>query len=110
MHIHIHTLNCILLYLSLSLSLCVANTATRFLYGDSLYNQQVTPFASNSTIPLSDIVELEATLRLQPGILRILGASRVWDQDWGLPRVKCGTEGCNPTLCNAEGMLGYIVK
>ena len=44
------------------------------------------------------------------GISRILGASRAWDLDWGLPRVKCGTGGCNPTLCNAEGVLGYIVE
>ena len=29
----------------------VAKTATRILYGDLLYYQQVTPFASNSTIP-----------------------------------------------------------
>ena len=34
-----------------------------------------------------------------------LGASRVWDQDWGLPRVKCGTGGCNPTLCQPEAGL-----
>ena len=54
---------------------------------------------------LGDIVELEAKLRLQPGISRILGASRVWDQDWGLPRVKCGTGGCNPTLCQPEAGL-----
>ena len=30
-----------------------------------------------------DIVELEAKLRLQPDRSRILGASRVWNQDWG---------------------------
>ena len=46
----------------------------------------------------TDIVELEAKLRFQPDRSRILGASRVWDQDWGLPRVKCGTGGCNPTI------------
>ena len=54
--------------------------------------------------------ELEAKLRLRPGILRILGVSSVWDQDWGLPRVKCGTEGCNPTPLAAGGGIGYIVK
>ena len=43
-------------------------------------------------------------------ISRILGASRVWDQDWGLPRVKRGTGGCNPTILAAEGGIGYIVK
>ena len=52
-----------------------------------------------------DIVELEVKLRLQPGISRILGANRVWDQDWGLPRVKCGTEGCNQTLCTPKAGL-----
>ena len=30
--------------------------------------------------------------------------------DWGLPRVKCGTGGCNPTILAAEGGIGYIVK
>ena len=44
------------------------------------------------------------------GISRILGASRVWDLDWGLPRVKCATEGCYPTPLAAGGGIGYIVK
>ena len=30
--------------------------------------------------------------------------------DWGLPRVKRGTGGCNPTILDAEGVIGYIVK
>ena len=30
--------------------------------------------------------------------------------DWGLPRVKRGTGGCNPTLLAAKGGIGYIVK
>ena len=52
---------------------------------------------------------------------RILGASsdenlqiiihpRVRVPDWGLPRVKHGTGGCNLTLLAAEGGIGYIVK
>ena len=52
-----------------------------------------------------DIVDWRARPRLQPDRARILGASRVWDQDWGLPRVKCGTGGCNPTLCQPEAGL-----
>ena len=34
----------------------------------------------------------------------------MWDQDWGLPRVKRGTVGCNPTSLAAGGGIGYIVK
>ena len=50
-------------------------------------------------------MDWRARPRLQPDRARILGASRVWDQDWGLPRVKCGTGGCNPTLCQPEAGL-----
>ena len=34
----------------------------------------------------------------------------MWDPDWGLPRVKRGTVGCNPTSLAAGGGIGYIVK
>ena len=44
-----------------------------------------------------DIVAEVPGLRHLRGLSRILGASRVWDQDWGLPKVKCGTVGCNQT-------------
>ena len=30
--------------------------------------------------------------------------------DWGLPKVKRGTGGCNSTILDAEGVIGYIVK
>ena len=30
--------------------------------------------------------------------------------NWGLPRVKHGTGGCNPTILSAKGGIGYIVK
>ena len=34
----------------------------------------------------------------------------MWDQDWGLPRVKRGSVGCNPTSLAPEDGIGYIVK
>ena len=58
----------------------------------------------------SDIVAEVLRPRHIRGLLRILGASRVWDHDWGLPRVKRGTVGCNPTSLAARGGIGYIVK
>ena len=87
---------------------CILNNSLKMLF--SIYSY-ITLCQRSLYVPawpskaLWDIVELEAKLRLQPGISRILGASRVWDQDWGLPRVKCGTEGCNPTLCTPKAGL-----
>ena len=58
----------------------------------------------------SDIASLVPKLRHQCGISRILWASSVLGQDWGLPRVKCGTVGYNLTSLAARGSIGYIVK
>ena len=54
-------------------------------------------------------------LRIDVGIYTFdlqlyLGVSRVWDEDWGLPRVKHGTVGCNRTSLAAGGGIGYIMK
>ena len=39
-----------------------------------------------------------------------LGGEQCVGPRLGAPRVKCGTEGCNPTLLAAGGGIGYIVK
>ena len=95
---------CLCLYVCLNKYLCISGS---IYISDTVPGR---PTNEGAAAAYRDIVELGAKLRLQPGISRILGASSVWDQDWGLPRVKCGTEGCNPTPLAAGGGIGYIVK
>ena len=95
---------CLCLYVCLNKYLCMSGS---IYISDTVPGR---PTNEGAAAAYRKIVELEAKLRLQPGMSRILGASRVWDQDWGRPRVKCGTVGCNPTSLTAVGDICYIVK